>query len=70
MHGCIVCGRLYELYVVYDSKKQYVDAKVMTAGGRPVRGQHRPLVACEQHGEEQVDRAIERVFGKESPGHA
>jgi hypothetical protein len=67
MHGCIVCGRLYELYVVYDSKDSFVDSKVMTAGGRKVTGQGRPLVACERHSDDEISRAVRRVFGNESP---
>lgn len=67
MHGCIVCGRLYELYVVYDSNGRFVDSKVMTAGGRTVRGDGRPLVACEKHTEDEIDRAVRRVFGKQPP---
>ena len=67
MHGCIVCGRLYELYVVYDSTDSFVDSKVMTAGGRKVTGQGRPLVACERHSDDEISRAVRRVFGDESP---
>ena len=66
-HGCIVCGRLYELYVVYDAAGHFRDMKVMTEGGRGVPGQNRPLVACETHTEEQVSRAVQRVFGEQSP---
>lgn len=64
MHGCIVCGRLYELYVVYDSEDRMVDFKVMSTGGRKVEGGGRPLVACERHTEDEVLRAVERVYGR------
>jgi hypothetical protein len=67
MHGCIVCGRLYELYVVYDAAGQFRDSKVMTAGGRSVTGQGRPLVACESHSEDEINKAVHRVFGKQPP---
>ena len=67
MHGCIVCGKLYELYVVYGADGHFRDSKVMTAGGRSVNGNGRPLVACERHSEDDVARAVRRVFGKESP---
>ena len=36
MHGCIVCGRLYQLYVVYDDQGKFIDSKVMSEGGRRV----------------------------------
>jgi len=34
MHGCIVCGKLYQLYVVHDTDGKYVGSKVMSAGGK------------------------------------
>ena len=63
-HGCIVCGRLYQLYVVHDSEGKYLGSKVMSAGGREVKGYGRPLVACETHTEDEVKRAADRVYGK------
>ncbi|HSL30163.1 MAG TPA: hypothetical protein VK900_13265 [Anaerolineales bacterium] len=63
-HGCIVCGKLYQLYVVHDSNGEYLGSKVMSAGGREVQGFGRPLVACETHTEAEVGRAAERVYGK------
>ena len=36
MHGCIVCGKLYQLYVVHDSQGDYIGSKVMSAGGKEV----------------------------------
>jgi hypothetical protein len=62
-HGCIVCGKLYELYVVYDEHGKFVDSKVMSAGGKSVSAAGRPLVACERHSQEEIERAIQRVYG-------
>ncbi len=67
MHGCIVCGKLYQLLVVHDQQGNYVGSKVMTAGGREVKGFNRPLVACEKHGEVEVQRAVARVYGEQVP---
>ncbi|RPJ26238.1 MAG: hypothetical protein EHM33_12245 [Chloroflexi bacterium] len=64
-HGCIVCGRLYQLYVVHDSQGRYVGSKVMSAGGKEVKGYGRPLVACERHSKEEIERAVNRVYGKQ-----
>jgi hypothetical protein len=64
MHGCIVCGKLYQLYVVYDDNGNYMGSKVMSAGGREVSGAGRPLVACETHSEAEIARAVERVYGR------
>ena len=63
MHGCIVCGKLYQLYVVNDASGKYVDAKIMSAGGRLVPHSQRPLVACENHTDEQVKLAVARAYG-------
>ncbi len=65
MHGCIVCGALYQLYVVIDEQGKFVDCKVMTAGGRRVNNSQRPLVACEKHTEEEVKAAVTRAYGRQ-----
>ena len=64
-HGCIVCGSLYQLYVVHDSEGEYLGSKVMSAGGKEVKGYGRPLVACERHSEAEIGRAAERVYGQQ-----
>lgn len=64
-HGCIVCGKLYQLYVVHDSDGNYLGSKVMSAGGKEVKGYGRPLVACERHSEEEISRAVNRVYGNQ-----
>jgi len=66
MHGCIVCGKLYQLYVVHDSAGNYIGANVMSAGGKEVTGAGRPLAACETHTNEEIARAVERVYGRQS----
>lgn len=64
VHGCIVCGKLYHLYVVHDSEGKYMGSRVMSGGGREVRSADRPLVACERHSPTEVEMAVERVYGK------
>jgi hypothetical protein len=66
MHGCIVCGKLYQLYAVHDSNGKYVGSKVMSAGGKEVKGANRPLVACETHTNEEIERAMRKVYGKQN----
>jgi hypothetical protein len=63
-HGCIVCGRPYELYVAYDSEGRLIGSKVMSGGGKSVPHATRPLVACEHHLDDQIQRAVERVYGR------
>ena len=64
-HGCIVCGKLYQLYVVHDSEGNYLGSKVMSAGGKEVTGYGRPLVACETHSPDEIGRAADRVYGRQ-----
>jgi hypothetical protein len=64
MHGCIVCGKLYQLYVVHDSEGKYIGSKVMTPGGKEVQGYGRPLVACERHSNAEIEAAAQRVYGR------
>jgi hypothetical protein len=66
MHGCVVCGRLYQLYVVYDSHGNYVDCKVMTPGGKVVANPARPLVACEKHSDRDIEAAVERAYPRKN----
>ena len=66
MHGCIVCGKLYQLYIAYDSNGNYLGSKVMSAGGKEVKGAGRPLVACERHTEDEIGRAVSNVYGRQS----
>ena len=63
MHGCIVCGKLHHLYAVYDPNGKYIGSKVMSASGKAVQDSKRPLAACEKHTEQEIERAIKRVFG-------
>jgi len=67
MHGCIVCGKLYQLYVLYDPNGKYLGSKVMSAGGKSVNDATRPLVACEKHTTAEIERAVKRVFGEPKP---
>lgn len=63
MHGCIVCGKLYQLYAAYDANGEYIGSKIMSSGGKEVKDAGRPLVACETHTDEEIERAVQRVFG-------
>jgi hypothetical protein len=62
-HGCIVCGKPYQLYVVYNAAGKFIDFKVMSADAKPVRQVDRPLVACEKHSQEQIETAVAKVYG-------
>jgi hypothetical protein len=64
-HGCIVCGKLYQLYAVYDPNGNYIDSKVMSTGGKKISGVNRPLVACETHSPADIEKAVEKVYGNQ-----
>ena len=68
IHGCIVCGKPYQLYAVYNAEGRFIDCKVMSPGAKCVQDARRPLVACDHHSEEQIDRAMKRVFGSSAEG--
>ena len=65
MHGCIVCGKLYQLLIAYDSNGNYIGSKVMSGGGKEVKGAGRPLVACEKHSDDEISRAVANVYGRQ-----
>ena len=65
-HGCIVCGRVYNLLVVYDLDGKLVDSTVTSPGGQVVRDAYWPLVACNNHTEEEIQIALDNHF----PGKA
>jgi len=65
MHGCIVCGKLYQLYVVEDASGRFIDCKVMSEGGKRVPNDHRPLVACEKHSDKEIELAVTRAYGRQ-----
>ena len=63
-HGCIVCGRLYNLLVIYDPAGRMLACTVTSPGGHVVPNK-RPLVACDTHTEEQIELAVNRVYPSE-----
>ncbi len=65
-HGCIVCGKLHQLFVVYEPDGRLFDFKVMSADGKKVAHSSRPLVACERHSTEEIERAVKRVYGDQA----
>jgi hypothetical protein len=66
LHGCVVCGKLHQLYVVYDPQGKFVDCKVMSADGVRVPSSLRPLAACKRHSQADIDSALARAYGSQS----
>jgi hypothetical protein len=65
-HGCIVCGKVYNLLVLYDPEGKLFDCAVTSPGGHRVVDAHWPLVACNKHTEEEIKTALANHF----PGKA
>lgn len=63
-HGCIVCGKLHQLLVVYEPDGRLFDFKVMSMDGKKAAHPTRPLVACEKHTAAEVEAAVKRVYGE------
>ena len=61
-HGCIVDGRGYDVLVVYNPGGQFVDCKVMSAGGHCLKGHDRPIVVCDRHSQKEIDAALAGHF--------
>jgi hypothetical protein len=57
-HGCIVCGKIYTLLVLYDPQGRLVDCMVTSPGGQRVMDPDRPLVACSRHIQAEIKRAL------------
>ncbi|MBN8654875.1 MAG: hypothetical protein J0M11_03995 [Anaerolineae bacterium] len=64
-HGCIVCGKLHQLFVLYEADGKLFDFKVMSAEGKKVAHPQRPLVACEKHTKDEVEAAVARAYGQQ-----
>jgi hypothetical protein len=67
-HGCIVCGKIYTLLVVYDPDGQFIDCAVTSPGGNRVADPERPLVACARHTQAEIKNALARHYPGEDQG--
>lgn len=59
-HGCIVCGKIYNLLVVYEKNGNLVDFTLLSGDGKRILGYKKPLIACISHSEKQIQNALER----------
>lgn len=64
-HGCIVCGKSYDLLVVYSPGGQLLDCTVTSGDGHRVPDKRRPLVACDTHTAAEIEAAyLKRYSGR------
>ena len=61
-HGCIVCGKLYNLLVVYSPDGKLVDCAVTSPGGQRVQDPNWPLVACDRHSADEIKAAVAKHY--------
>ena len=59
-HGCIVCGKVFEVLAIYKKDGTLVDFTLTSMDGICIKGYKRPLVACASHKEEQINFALKR----------
>lgn len=60
MHGCIVCGKVYDVLAVYSPEGRFLIGSVTGSGGHCIAGEKQPLVACDTHTADQIDVAHKR----------
>ena len=65
-HGCIVCGKAYNMLVIYSPSGKFIDATVTSPGGHRVPDDRRPLVACDRHSAQEIQNALAKHY----PGEA
>ena len=61
-HGCIVCGKIHTMLVVYSASGKMIDCTVTSAGGRVVPDKLRPLASCNTHSKAEVETALAKHY--------
>lgn len=65
MHGCIVCGKIFNILAVVTPEGRLVDCTVTSPGGHRVQDERRPLVACDTHTTEEIETAHTRWLSRQ-----
>ena len=65
-HGCIVCGRIFNILAVYSPAGQLLDCTVTSPGGQIVPDGGQPLAACSSHTAEEIAAAYKKWQGVRS----
>jgi hypothetical protein len=69
MHGCIVCGRVYNVLAVYSPYGSLVDWTVSSPDARILKEPEHILVACNSHSAEATEAAIKRWLSRNTEEH-
>ncbi len=48
-HGCLVCGKIYEVLAIYTPDMKLVDCTVTSSGGHILADQRQPFAVCDTH---------------------
>lgn len=65
MHGCIVCGKIFNILTVVTPDGRLVDFTVTSPGGHRVQDERRPLVACDRHTTEEIETAHKKWLSRQ-----
>jgi hypothetical protein len=68
MHGCLVCARIYNVLAIYSPDNQLINCTVMSPGGHCVHDDAQPLVACDTHTTDQIEKAYKRWKSRNEKG--
>lgn len=60
IHGCIVCGRVYNVLAVYSPYGSLVNWTVSNSDARILKEIKHILVACNSHTDEAIETAMTR----------
>jgi hypothetical protein len=60
VHGCIVCGKIFNILAIYTPDDRLLDCTVTSPGGHCVPDERRPLVACDTHTAGEIETAYKR----------
>ena len=60
MHGCIVCGKVFNVLAVYSPEGRFLISSVTGPGAHSLPEEKQPLVACDTHTTDQIDAAHKR----------
>lgn len=64
LHGCIVCGRVYNVLAVYSAFGSLVDWTVSSLDAHILKEKDHILVSCNSHSPEIQDEAFQRWLSR------
>jgi hypothetical protein len=64
MHGCLICGRVFNVLAVYSLQGRLLDCSVTGPGGHCLPEEKQPLVVCDTHTTDQIDISYKRWLSR------